>query len=510
MEGKDKEGKEWFYTDQVKEHFFTPKNILTDDEEKDFKADGVGEVGSPACGDVMKIWIKVDKEKDIITECRWKTFGCFKKDELIASPDGFIPINKIKAGDKVFNHRGEETFVEEFSKRSITGSLLKITPLISKFNAITLTDEHPVLAIKRSGVKGSRSQRHTSYLRIDKAELIEKKPIFILAKSLEKGDYLVYQPPKRVKDLKNLSKDDLKLLGFYLSEGYFAAKERSSGKYGLVAFAFNKSEKKYIDELKSLLEKKFGRRPSERIRGNVSETYLCSRKAIRFFNKYCGHMARHKFIHENIMQLPIKKQEIFLEYYFKGDGHLFKDKRKNRINQHIMTTASEQLALQLQQLIARIGHFATVSKRKTVPSKIDGRLIKSQDSYVISYIKVSGFKSFAKKSGNYFLVPIGNIKREKYKGYVYNLQVHGIDKSYLAKGFAVHNCASAIASTSMLSTMVKDMKIDEALKIKPKDIIDKLGGLPPLKVHCSVLGDKALRAAINDYFKKSGQEDRIK
>ena len=73
-------------------------------------------------------------------------------------------------------------------------------------------------------------------------------------------------------------------------------------------------------------------------------------------------------------------------------------------------------------------------------------------------------------------------------------------------------CASAIASTSVMSVMISDnggMKIDEAMKITPKDIMEALHGLPMHKVHCSVLGDKALRAAINDYFKKSGQEDRI-
>lgn len=70
-------------------------------------------------------------------------------------------------------------------------------------------------------------------------------------------------------------------------------------------------------------------------------------------------------------------------------------------------------------------------------------------------------------------------------------------------------CASAIASTSMLSVMVMGMKIDRALKLKPQDILARLGGLPPRKVHCSVLGDKALRKAINDYFRKSGQFKRI-
>ncbi len=73
-------------------------------------------------------------------------------------------------------------------------------------------------------------------------------------------------------------------------------------------------------------------------------------------------------------------------------------------------------------------------------------------------------------------------------------------------------CASAIASTSMMSVMITEkdgMKIGEALELKPQDITERLGGLPARKFHCSVLGDKALRAAINDYFKKSKQNDRI-
>lgn len=73
-------------------------------------------------------------------------------------------------------------------------------------------------------------------------------------------------------------------------------------------------------------------------------------------------------------------------------------------------------------------------------------------------------------------------------------------------------CGSAISATSMLSVMASEnggMKIDDALKIRAQDITERLGGLPTRKIHCSVLGDKALRSAINDYFYKSGQENRM-
>ena len=74
-------------------------------------------------------------------------------------------------------------------------------------------------------------------------------------------------------------------------------------------------------------------------------------------------------------------------------------------------------------------------------------------------------------------------------------------------------CASAIASTSMLSVMVLEksgMKIEDALNIKPQDIMKRLGGLPNRKIHCSVLGDKALQSAINDFFRRTKQNKRIK
>ncbi len=73
-----------------------------------------------------------------------------------------------------------------------------------------------------------------------------------------------------------------------------------------------------------------------------------------------------------------------------------------------------------------------------------------------------------------------------------------------------YGCASAIASTSVMSEMVKGMKLDEAYNLSPKDINKELGGLPEHKIHCSVLGDKALRAAINDYYERSGQKDKVK
>ncbi|MFW0862000.1 MAG: iron-sulfur cluster assembly scaffold protein [Candidatus Komeilibacteria bacterium] len=73
---RDQKGRGWIYSDIVKEHFFSPKNLFMPGEEENYEADGVGYVGSPACGDMMKMWIKVDKDTERIKECKWQTFGC--------------------------------------------------------------------------------------------------------------------------------------------------------------------------------------------------------------------------------------------------------------------------------------------------------------------------------------------------------------------------------------------------------------------------------------------------
>jgi NifU-like protein involved in Fe-S cluster formation len=64
----------WVYSETVRDHFFKPRNLLLDDA--GYNADAQGQVGSMACGDVMKVWIKVDPESARITECKWRTFGC--------------------------------------------------------------------------------------------------------------------------------------------------------------------------------------------------------------------------------------------------------------------------------------------------------------------------------------------------------------------------------------------------------------------------------------------------
>lgn len=65
----------WFYSDTVKEHFFDPKNFL-DREPADGEFNAMGKIGSPACGDELRVWLKIDPQSERIIDFKWKTFGC--------------------------------------------------------------------------------------------------------------------------------------------------------------------------------------------------------------------------------------------------------------------------------------------------------------------------------------------------------------------------------------------------------------------------------------------------
>lgn len=76
--------------------------------------------------------------------------------------------------------------------------------------------------------------------------------------------------------------------------------------------------------------------------------------------------------------------------------------------------------------------------------------------------------------------------------------------------FKTFGCTTAIATSSIATELIQGKTIEDALKIKNQDVAQALGGLPPIKMHCSVLTEDALRAAIADYKRKTGETDLMK
>ncbi len=88
-------------------------------------------------------------------------------------------------------------------------------------------------------------------------------------------------------------------------------------------------------------------------------------------------------------------------------------------------------------------------------------------------------------------------------GDIMRLYIKVKDNTIVDARFKTFGCGAAIATSSMVTDLVKGKTIEKALKVTNKVVAEALGGLPPIKMHCSVLAEDALKAAIDDYRKKS-------
>jgi len=127
--------------------------------------------------------------------------------------------------------------------------------------------------------------------------------------------------------------------------------------------------------------------------------------------------------------------------------------------------------------------------------------------------------SYSEKVMDHFRNPhnVGEIKDADGVGHVGNSVCGDIMELYIkvkdniitdAK-FKTFGCGAAIATSSMVTELVKGKPIEEALKISNRAVAEALGGLPSVKMHCSVLAEQALKSAIDDYYKKHGQKSPV-
>ena len=91
-------------------------------------------------------------------------------------------------------------------------------------------------------------------------------------------------------------------------------------------------------------------------------------------------------------------------------------------------------------------------------------------------------------------------------GDIMELYIRVSDSTIVDAKFKTFGCGAAIATSSMVTEMVKGKSIEEALEISNRAVAEALDGLPPVKMHCSVLAEEAVKSAIDDYFVKNKRE----
>ena len=523
-------GKSWVYSKIVKDHFLRPRNFLPRDPKKgEFDAEGI--VGSPACLlPSTSIWKNLSLE----------------------------PIAKARVGDYVL---GQDGYFYPIQRIFHPLQRTKFVQLKNQLGEIVTTPSHLVLAMQIPR-KASSPFVHTE----------EKKKIYpswVHAGDLKKGDIVLYPIPKTISKVSDiplppsirkrydfssrslpsrlrLNGEVLELFGYFISEGHTKRNGREVG------FTFGYKEMAYVERVVQLTKKYFGlpssihtRPKNNRIDLSINNVHLA-----RLFRDWFGSSAATKRIPEFILLLQPNIQRGLIRGLWRGDGYFNTQREYPRAG---FVTISETLLHQViwllirQKIVPSIYQEAAHVKRGVFHKKSFrvhvGDMLSLERLATILEItfqrdpnKYHTTESWF--DDNYLYTPIRNVSVFKFDGRLTNLEVAD-SHTYTTDAFLVHNCgdvmrmwlkidpkkekitackwrtfgcASAIASTSVLSVMVTEkggMTLDKAMQIKPQDIIKRLGGLPDRKIHCSVLGDKALRAAINDWFKKTGQYNRI-
>jgi len=507
------------YSKKVVETFRNPRNY---GKIKDY--DGLGKVGNPTCvvpSTAVHLNFKVQ------------------------------PICTVHNKSMVLSHDGRYHEIKSVYKRKFSGKVLAVK---NKLGVQYLTGDHLVLAVKIP---------KTWYFSFTKnKKRFIKGLAWHHAQELEKKDLIAYPILKEIKDQKHLkinfkkakydfksqtlpksikiSSDFLRLIGYYLAEGYIQEEPCRQA----ASFAFNINEIKYIDDVCNVAKNIFGLKPYVRKYPTRNTAYVAihSVEFVKLLKNLCGKGAADKHIPHFMMLLPPKKQISLIQGMWRGDGYLNIKREYPRAS---YSTISLQIAQQLKMLLLRQGIIPSVYEEEE--KEIGGlrhrksfRVHIGQRSSLEKLCKIMDvpFKNQKKVrvdswiDGDYAIMPITGIGYKNYRGTVWNLEVNS-SRSFTTPVLCLHNCGdvmwlyikiredkkgneiikdisfetfgciAALASSSIITELVKGKTIEQSLEITKDQVLDKLGGLPPIKVHCSVLAIDALHEAIYDFLQKN-------
>lgn len=520
-------GERWYYSDIVKDHFFNPRNLMLDDPDES-AYDAVGMVGSPAC---------VFPSTLVAANLSFKAINSFILDEKVLSHDSlYHPVTRL--------------FKTKFQKTT----LVKIRNYLGE---IIATEDH-LFFVKQ--IPKTSTFRHNSYKRTIPSAWTH-------AGDIEKGDIALYPLPLEVRpafpiswkqdkvkwDFKskllprelNITPELLELFGYFIAEG--------STKHTEIVFTFSQKEMHFARRVQEIARNLFDLAANIRPRAaqhRIDVTIYNVHLAENFRNLFGTHAVSKK-IPEDLLFIDPVLQRSLLKGLWLGDGHFAAWRSQPRAG---FTTVSSTLFEQVIILLLR--QRIIPSTFREAAKKING--VNHQAAYRVHVGDMSSLETLADILGitfkrdlkkrhetrvwfeeNYICLPIKSVAHFAYEGgRLYNFEVEG-SHTYATNAFLAHNCGdmmkmwlkiepqnervqemkwrtfgcgSAIAATSMFSVMVTEnggMPLVDALKIKPQHIMERLGGLPNRKIHCSVLADKAFRKAVNEYFRKTEQVNRI-
>jgi len=462
------------YSDQVIDHYENPRNVGSFDKSD---ADvGTGMVGAPACGDVMKLQIKVGDD-GIITDARFKTYGCLTSNAPVNTPTSTKKIKDLKIGDEVLAWNGSSIVnqkIKDIVKHSVgVDDLLVITfqretsrknIIPGTFNLIC-TKEHIFWNANNKPIEAQNLVVGQELYEITEYELRKLTNVrhrdWLKAKNSQKMktwnsafDHSVLPQNQPGYVCKNLNEKKIK-------------SSRASKK--------NWADPTYIEKWSKGMENRDWSKPTsiERKFINLFEAHNVGARysAGKIWIQSADGPISPDFI------VPGKKKCV--EVYTKNMPRFMQDRSDEsdyveKRSKLLKSAGYESLFLAIEEI---------------------DQAVEQVSNFVHNGMKIVSVKSISHHN------QLRGCERDGKNVVVYDLKLEDGAHVFFSNRVGSHNCGSAIASSSLVTEWVKGKTLDEATTIRNTDIAQELA-LPPVKIHCSILAEDAIKAAIEDYRKK--------
>lgn len=419
--------------------------------------------------------------------------GCFVAGARVVTDHGEKNIEDIKVGDKVLTHKGRYRSVQKRMKRKYEGRVFSIKYYGDSGAELRVTEEHPLLICKRER-KEYRNDKFT--------------PQWLTASQVRVGDYLVYPIHKKeiereiieneavetipLIDSKmpfiysykqnvnllipfgngihvtqksfelSLDPDFYRLVGYYLAEGHV-------DKDHYLTFTFNIKEKEFLDDVKELLRRYFGKDVIEgKIRNSGQTLTLCSTLAARFFRREFGATNKTKHISRWMLESPREHLGELIKGMWRGDGSY--DKKGNLFR---YSSVTRSLTCGFRDALLKLGIVASINSQKRVsPKQAMNNVIVSRTANALFGRIVGKNVPNGRREGspfyldeNYIYLPIKSIKVEESNTDVYNFSVEE-DESYVAEGVVSHNCTAPTYTTDSLHAAVVEIFVKKGARCR--------------------------------------------
>jgi len=455
------------YSEKLLNHYENPQNVGSFKKEE--KNIGTGLVGAPACGDVMKLQIKVSDD-GVIEDARFKTFGCLASNNLIATPQGYKAISTLNAGDEVWAWNGTEIVANKIKNN--TRSMVDYTKLVKLDfglkKTIVCTNDHIWWSADNRPIEAQELKAGMELLCATKNE-------FKSLNNVGKQDWMRELASKTVTNTnatQNIHAQLPQNQKGYKHDESFKIKVSQASKN-------NWANPQYIENWQKGMEGASQKRPTK-----IEQSFIEFFESNNVDARYVGNGSFWVNSDDGAKLNPdfkVNNQRKLIEVYDSNLPHFM----MNRSTQGWMVNRKQQFASKGFDVM-----FIEINQLQ--------ECLEDLQRFIHNGIELKSIHNIVDKRD------LRGLERDGENVAVYDLMLEEGANIFFVQRVMSHNCGSAIASSSLATEWIKGKNIDEAVQITNSQIAEELS-LPPVKIHCSVLAEEAIKAAVEDY-KKNKEE----